>query len=226
MLPKLQRRNFNIWELARQKKNIETLILFSFAFFCNWFCASLPTGPGGVIGEGGMSNGGLIHRVGSLTKMSNGSDHDEHYRRGDSMRSSVNHHHHQVRQPSVRNGTLDHGHKRPSYHKYGRSVVVFSVTSVTLLDLCCLFETIKTISKVLWHIVGWALCGLPSPNHWGLFCTVKGSQGTDTGGMVTWRRTVIRTTTAERRTTTALPPEIGICLARLYFVFKMCASYQ
>ncbi|XP_075882176.1 calcium channel, voltage-dependent, L type, alpha 1F subunit [Nelusetta ayraudi] len=82
-----------------------------------------PTGPGGVIGEGGVSNGGLIHRVGSLTKMPNGSDHDEHHRRGDSVRSSVNHHHpqhHHGRHPSVRNGTLDHGHKRPSYHKYTR----------------------------------------------------------------------------------------------------------
>lgn len=76
-----------------------------------------------MIGESGVSNGGLIHRVGSLTKMPNGSEHDEHYRRSDSMRSSVNHHHHHHGcHPSVRNGTLDHGHKRPSYHKYGRCV--------------------------------------------------------------------------------------------------------
>ncbi|XP_069572647.1 voltage-dependent L-type calcium channel subunit alpha-1D-like [Brachyistius frenatus] len=80
-----------------------------------------PTGPGGVVGGGdggGVSNGGLIHRVGSLTKMPNGSEHDEHLRRGDSMRSSVNHHQH--RRPSVKNGLLDHVHKRPSYHKHGR----------------------------------------------------------------------------------------------------------
>uniref|UniRef100_A0A668UB10 Voltage-dependent calcium channel alpha-1 subunit IQ domain-containing protein n=1 Tax=Oreochromis aureus TaxID=47969 RepID=A0A668UB10_OREAU len=53
-----------------------------------------PTGksPGGVVGDGGVSNGGLIHRVGSLTKMANGSDQDEHLRRGDSMRSSINRH--------------------------------------------------------------------------------------------------------------------------------------
>ncbi|XP_049437041.1 calcium channel, voltage-dependent, L type, alpha 1F subunit [Epinephelus fuscoguttatus] len=75
-----------------------------------------PTGPGGVVGDGGVSNGGLVHRVGSLTKMPNGSERDEHIRRGDNMRSSINHHH--QRRPSVRNGLLDH--KRPSYHKYAR----------------------------------------------------------------------------------------------------------
>ncbi|XP_060913276.1 calcium channel, voltage-dependent, L type, alpha 1F subunit [Labrus mixtus] len=77
-----------------------------------------PTGPGGVVGEGGVSNGGLIHRVGSLTKMPNGSEHDEHHRRGDNMRSSLNHHH--QRRPSAKNGGLEHGHKRPSYYKHGR----------------------------------------------------------------------------------------------------------
>ncbi|XP_076597612.1 calcium channel, voltage-dependent, L type, alpha 1F subunit isoform X1 [Chaetodon auriga] len=75
-----------------------------------------PTGPGGGGGDGGVSNGGLIHRVGSLTKMPNGSDHDEHLRRGDNMRSSVNHHH--PHRPSVKNGLLDR--QRPSYYKHGR----------------------------------------------------------------------------------------------------------
>ncbi|KAK1898671.1 Voltage-dependent L-type calcium channel subunit alpha-1D [Dissostichus eleginoides] len=74
-----------------------------------------PTGPGGVVGEGGVSNGGLVHRVGSLTKMPNGNEHDEHLRRGDNARSSFNQHHH--RRPSAKNGLVDHGHKRPSYHK-------------------------------------------------------------------------------------------------------------
>ncbi|KAM7411125.1 hypothetical protein PAMA_021215 [Pampus argenteus] len=78
-----------------------------------------PTGPGGVVGDGGVSNGGLIHRVGSLTKMPNGNEHEEHIRRGESMRSSVNHHHHQ-RRASVKNSVLDHIHKRPSYYKHGR----------------------------------------------------------------------------------------------------------
>ncbi|XP_034447512.1 calcium channel, voltage-dependent, L type, alpha 1F subunit [Hippoglossus hippoglossus] len=77
-----------------------------------------PTGPGGVVGDVGVSNGGLIHRVGSLTKMPNGSDHDENLHRGDNMRSSVNHHH--QRRPSEKNGILDRAHKRPSYYKHGR----------------------------------------------------------------------------------------------------------
>lgn len=118
-------------------KDGETLILFMLGFFLFFYqyCAYLRTGPGGMIGEGGVSNGGLIHRVGSLTKMPNGSDHDEHYRRGDSVRSSVNHHHHQhdhVRHSSVRNGTLDHSHKRPSYNKYGRCVGFFLLPQVHL----------------------------------------------------------------------------------------------
>ncbi|KAK5864119.1 hypothetical protein PBY51_001086 [Eleginops maclovinus] len=74
-----------------------------------------PTGPGGVVGEGGVSNGGLVHRVGSFTKMPNGNEHEEHLRRGDNARSSFNQHHH--RRPSAKNGMVDHGHKRPSYHK-------------------------------------------------------------------------------------------------------------
>ncbi|CAB1440912.1 unnamed protein product, partial [Pleuronectes platessa] len=77
-----------------------------------------PTGPGGVVGDGGVSNGGLIHRVGSLTKTPNGSDHDQNLHRGDNRRSSVNHHHHQ-RRPSEKNGILDRAHKRPSYYKHG-----------------------------------------------------------------------------------------------------------
>ncbi|XP_078109959.1 calcium channel, voltage-dependent, L type, alpha 1F subunit [Sander vitreus] len=77
-----------------------------------------PTGPGGVVGDGGVSNGGLVHRVGSLTKMPNGNEHEEHLRRGDNTRSSVTRHNH--RRPSVKNGVLDHGHKRPSYNKHTR----------------------------------------------------------------------------------------------------------
>lgn len=72
-------------------------------------------GQGGVVGDGSVSNGGLIHRVGSLTKMANVSDHDEHLRWGDSVRSSINRH--PYRRSSVKNGLLDHGHKRPSYSK-------------------------------------------------------------------------------------------------------------
>lgn len=83
--------------------------------------ASFAAGSGGGGGrDAGVSNGGLIHRVGSLTKMPNGSDHDDHYRHGDNMRSSVNHHH--PHRPSVKNGILDHGHKRPSYYKHRRFV--------------------------------------------------------------------------------------------------------
>lgn len=78
----------------------------------------LLAGPGAIVGDGGVSNGGLIHRVGSLTKVPNGSEHDEHVRRGDNMRSSVNQHY--SRRPSVKNGMLDHAHKRPSYYKHGR----------------------------------------------------------------------------------------------------------
>ncbi|XP_061919923.1 voltage-dependent L-type calcium channel subunit alpha-1D-like isoform X1 [Entelurus aequoreus] len=74
-----------------------------------------PTGPGGVVGDGGVLNGGLIHRVGSLAKMSSGSDYD--MSRRDNLRLSVNHHR---RRSSVRNGLVDHAHKRPSYHKHGR----------------------------------------------------------------------------------------------------------
>ncbi|XP_077437766.1 calcium channel, voltage-dependent, L type, alpha 1F subunit isoform X2 [Vanacampus margaritifer] len=77
----------------------------------------VPAGPGGVMGDGGVVNGGLIHRVGSLGKMSNGGDYDARISRRDNLRSSVNHHH---RRPSVRNGLLDHAHKRPSHHKHGR----------------------------------------------------------------------------------------------------------
>lgn len=80
----------------------------------------LSAGPGAVISDS-VSNGGLIHRVGSLTKMQSSSEHDEHLRRGDNMRSSVNRHH---RHPSVKNGLLDHAHKRPSYYKHGRLAVV------------------------------------------------------------------------------------------------------
>ncbi|XP_043991293.1 calcium channel, voltage-dependent, L type, alpha 1F subunit [Gambusia affinis] len=67
-------------------------------------------------GDGGVSNGGLIHRVGSLSKMANGNEHDEHLRRGDSVRSSASH----LRRASVKNSLTDSAHKRPSYYKYGR----------------------------------------------------------------------------------------------------------
>lgn len=83
-------------------------------------CLKLPslTGPGGVVGDGVVSNGGLIHRVGSLTKMPNGSEYEEHFRH-DNKRTSFNHHYHS-RHPSGRNGALDYSHKRPSYYQHGR----------------------------------------------------------------------------------------------------------
>ncbi|XP_029911635.1 calcium channel, voltage-dependent, L type, alpha 1F subunit [Myripristis murdjan] len=77
-----------------------------------------PTGPGGVVGEGGVSNGGLIHRVGSLSKMPNGNERDDLRRHGDERRPSVNSHH--QRRPSVKNGLLDSAHKRPAHYKSGR----------------------------------------------------------------------------------------------------------
>ncbi|XP_038154353.1 calcium channel, voltage-dependent, L type, alpha 1F subunit isoform X2 [Cyprinodon tularosa] len=67
-------------------------------------------------GDGGISNGSLIHRVGSLTKMANGNERDEDLRRGDSMRSSASRH----RRLSLKNGLPDHTQNRPSYYKYGR----------------------------------------------------------------------------------------------------------
>lgn len=75
-------------------------------------------GAGGIVGDRGVSNGGLIHRVGSLTRMPNGSEHDDHLQQGDNVRSSVNQH--RQRRPSMINGLLDHAHKRPSHHKHGR----------------------------------------------------------------------------------------------------------
>ncbi|XP_077463650.1 voltage-dependent L-type calcium channel subunit alpha-1D-like isoform X2 [Stigmatopora argus] len=75
----------------------------------------VPVGPGGV--DGGVVNGGLIHRVGSLGKMSNGREYDSHGLRQDNLRSSLNHHH---RRPSVRNGLVEHAPKRPSHYKHGR----------------------------------------------------------------------------------------------------------
>ncbi|XP_029689724.1 calcium channel, voltage-dependent, L type, alpha 1F subunit isoform X2 [Takifugu rubripes] len=77
-----------------------------------------PTGPGGVVGDGGVSNGGLIHRVGSLTKMPNGSDLEDHYRHDNKKRASFSHH--RSCHPSVRNGPLDYSLNRPSYYKHGR----------------------------------------------------------------------------------------------------------
>nr|XP_043893775.1 calcium channel, voltage-dependent, L type, alpha 1F subunit isoform X2 [Solea senegalensis] len=80
--------------------------------------SALTTPTGSAVGDVGVYNGGLIHRVGSLTKMPNGSEHDEHLHRGDNIRSSVNHHH--QKRPSLKNGLLDHAHKKPSYYKHGR----------------------------------------------------------------------------------------------------------
>lgn len=77
-----------------------------------------PTGPGGVVGDGGVSNGGLIYRVGSLTKMPNGSDLEDHYHHDNNKRASFSHH--RSRHPSVRNGPLDYSHNRLSYYKHGR----------------------------------------------------------------------------------------------------------
>ncbi|XP_067384290.1 calcium channel, voltage-dependent, L type, alpha 1F subunit isoform X3 [Channa argus] len=76
-----------------------------------------PTGPGGVGGDGSVLNGGPIHRVGSVTKRKNSSEHDEHFGLGENVRSYVNHH---QCHPSVKNGLLEHGHKRPSYYRHGR----------------------------------------------------------------------------------------------------------
>lgn len=81
-------------------------------------CGRPPTDPGGVVGDGGVSNGGLIHRVGSLTKMPNGSDLEDHYRHDNKKRASFSHH--RSRHPSVRNGPLDYSLNRPSYYKRGR----------------------------------------------------------------------------------------------------------
>ncbi|XP_013884443.1 voltage-dependent L-type calcium channel subunit alpha-1F isoform X2 [Austrofundulus limnaeus] len=67
-------------------------------------------------GDGGISNGGLIHRVGSLTRTANGNEHDDHLRRGDSLRSSVSHHH---RRSSLKNGLIEPVHRRRS-HRNGR----------------------------------------------------------------------------------------------------------
>ncbi|XP_077569226.1 voltage-dependent L-type calcium channel subunit alpha-1D-like isoform X2 [Stigmatopora nigra] len=75
----------------------------------------VPVGPGGV--DGGVGNGGLIHRVGSLGKMSNGREYDPQGLRRDNLRSSLNHHH---RRPSVRNGLVERAPKRPSHYKHGR----------------------------------------------------------------------------------------------------------
>ncbi|KAM8829423.1 calcium channel, voltage-dependent, L type, alpha 1F subunit isoform 1-T1 [Synchiropus picturatus] len=75
-----------------------------------------PTGSGGFMPEDRLSNGSLVHRVGSLTKMPNGSDHDDHGSRGDT-RSSFNHHHH--RRSSVKNGIQEHVYKRGSF-RHGR----------------------------------------------------------------------------------------------------------
>ncbi|XP_051914287.1 calcium channel, voltage-dependent, L type, alpha 1F subunit isoform X2 [Hippocampus zosterae] len=73
--------------------------------------------PGGVAVDGGVANGGLIHRVGSLGKMSNGGDRDARASRRDDPRSSVDR---RRRRPSVGNGLLDRAHKRPSHYKHGR----------------------------------------------------------------------------------------------------------
>nr|XP_020444099.1 voltage-dependent L-type calcium channel subunit alpha-1F-like isoform X2 [Monopterus albus] len=67
-------------------------------------------------GDDGMSNRGLIHRAGSLTKTANGSEHDGQLCSGENMRSSVSHHRH----PSLKNGLLDHAQRRPSYYRHGR----------------------------------------------------------------------------------------------------------
>ncbi|XP_047441493.1 calcium channel, voltage-dependent, L type, alpha 1F subunit isoform X2 [Mugil cephalus] len=75
-----------------------------------------PTGPGGVVGDGGVSNGGLVHRVGSFTKTVNGGEHDSSLGRGDSMRTSVNHR----RRTSTKTTVLDHAHKRTPHHRHGR----------------------------------------------------------------------------------------------------------
>uniref|UniRef100_H3D9J5 Calcium channel, voltage-dependent, L type, alpha 1F subunit n=1 Tax=Tetraodon nigroviridis TaxID=99883 RepID=H3D9J5_TETNG len=75
------------------------------------------SGSGGLLGDGPPSNGAAVHRVATLTKMPNGSDHEDHFRH-DNKRTSLNHHH--SRRPSGRNGALDYSHQRASYYKHGR----------------------------------------------------------------------------------------------------------
>ncbi|XP_034027338.1 LOW QUALITY PROTEIN: voltage-dependent L-type calcium channel subunit alpha-1D-like [Thalassophryne amazonica] len=75
-----------------------------------------PSGAYGVLADVSVSNGGLIHRVGSLTKMSNSSEHDEQLHRADSMRSSVNHR----RCSSLKNGIQNHAPVSQTHSKYAR----------------------------------------------------------------------------------------------------------
>uniref|UniRef100_A0AAV2LXQ9 Voltage-dependent L-type calcium channel subunit alpha n=1 Tax=Knipowitschia caucasica TaxID=637954 RepID=A0AAV2LXQ9_KNICA len=75
-----------------------------------------PTGSGGVVGEPAVSNGGgLIHRVGSLTKTPPGSEHENLGRHGD--RQTVNQ---QNQQNLLRRGSKSNGTefiRRGSYNK-------------------------------------------------------------------------------------------------------------
>ena len=67
-------------------------------------------------------------------------------------------------------------------------------------------------------------------------CFVGGIQGSDTGGTEMWRRMESRVTTAERRTTTASPPETGgwtdgwvdrlVCVCSVYSCVCVCVSLQ
>ncbi|XP_024119465.1 voltage-dependent L-type calcium channel subunit alpha-1F-like [Oryzias melastigma] len=74
-----------------------------------------PTGLGGVLADSGSSNGCLVHRVGSFTKMANGNEHGDHSRRKESLRSSFNQRH-----SLGKSSLLDHAHRRPSFYKNER----------------------------------------------------------------------------------------------------------
>ncbi|XP_056157707.1 calcium channel, voltage-dependent, L type, alpha 1F subunit, partial [Lampris incognitus] len=66
----------------------------------------------------GVSNGGLIQRTGSLSKTPNGTEQEDRLRRGDSTKSSVNHH--LNCHPSVKNCVLDSAPRRQHHYRYGR----------------------------------------------------------------------------------------------------------
>ncbi|XP_037334835.2 calcium channel, voltage-dependent, L type, alpha 1F subunit isoform X3 [Pungitius pungitius] len=74
------------------------------------------TGPCGLAAEGGVSNGGLIHRVGSVIKTTNCGELDQRRRRGDADRCSVNLHHQRRR-----NGEKKRHSRRDSRDRYWRN---------------------------------------------------------------------------------------------------------
>lgn len=147
-------------------------------------------------GDRGISKGGLIHRVGSLTRTANGNEQDELLGRGDSLRSSISH---QQRRSSLKNGLMEPVHRRRS-HRNGRYV--------------------QKQTEEVWeffrdHIL---LVGL-TEGCW----SAGGTRGTDPGGTGTWGRTESKVTPAERRTTKVSHPETGMLrltdLLNVIFIF-------